>query len=91
MVSPKLPRPLAISATKLADAITDQPQSKEVVEPKLHAYYRINKISTHLYEILEVQVDESKAIPVKVSKQDTRELLMVRLETLLNAKARGQK
>lgn len=43
-------------------------------------YYRIRKITSYLSEIVEVEVDEAVIVPKAVSKQDLRELLMVRLE-----------
>lgn len=73
-----------------AKSAKSAPAKEEIKEPgkevakQLQSYYRIRKLSTFLYEIVEVQVDESEIVPKPVGKQDTREILMVKLEDLLN-------
>jgi len=68
------------SEIKSGDTTGPSERSKTASSADLQKYYRIRKISGYLNEIIEVSVDESVNVPKVISKQDTRELLLVKLE-----------
>ena len=66
-----------------------KPEAPAKVEPSQEkvSYFRTRKISNYLYEILEVEIDESVIQPVVDGKQDTRELIMDRIHNLICPRA----
>lgn len=48
-------------------------------ERKLEKYYRIRKHSGFLYDVVEVEVDETITPPKAVTKQDCKELIQDRI------------
>jgi hypothetical protein len=59
-----------------------------VVPGPIARYYRIRKLTGFLSEILEVEVDETAVKPVVVSKQDSAQFLMGRIEDLVLGKGK---
>lgn len=80
--SPKNPATSAPAPAKVTPA--PAPQVVEGgADPEKTYYYRIRKLTGFLYEILEVEVDETKQVPKLVSKQDMKHLLVDKMTDLV--------
>lgn len=70
--------------TEKVEALQPSPapeETKPAVEKQ--RYYRIRKISGHLAEILEVEIDETVMIPTRASKQDSWQYLIDKVTQLV--------
>lgn len=72
MARPKTP-------SSAPDPVIAQVEAIKAVAPKLAKYYRIEKITGFLHQILEVEVDESQIAPVRVGKQDLKQIIQDRI------------
>lgn len=61
--------------TSVPDQEPTVPTKPASDKPK-EKYYRVRKITGFLYELLEVEIDESEVIPVRIGKQDIGELVL---------------
>ena len=84
--APTTPSPAAPTTPAKIVLPTAAPERKLVdpaPDPDKTYYYRLRKITGFLYEILEVEVDETKQIPNVVSKQDMKHLHVDRMTDLV--------
>jgi hypothetical protein len=73
----KVSNPTESSSLPLvADTVATSPSDKV-------SYYRIKRISSHIAEILEVEVDEAKNPPKRIGKQDLPVIIQDRIMPLL--------